>query len=176
MKKLISYLPILLAILFLTESCDKKEDTNNVIGDVEMYLLESYETIDNTMQINESTVVLKPDVFINYSNMVSYNQSSYTFKITDETKTNIKNLESELYRHAFAITANKKVVYTGYFWSSYSSMICDWVCIDPIMIDYYDGLEVNLGYPGLMDGMVIPDKRNDSQITAIFKRDNKWVN
>ena len=36
-------------------------------------------------------------------------------------------------------------------------------------------LKVELGYPGQIQGTIIPDKRNDSQILDIFKRDNKLI-
>ena len=39
----------------------------------------------------------------------------------------------------------------------------------------YNELIVQLGYPGLVEGQVIPDKRNDKRILDIFANDDKLI-
>jgi len=36
-------------------------------------------------------------------------------------------------------------------------------------------MHVNLGYPGQIEGAVIPDLHNDDRILRIFRRDGKLV-
>ena len=54
-------------------------------------------------------------------------------------------------------------------------MSCDWVVIDPIMINDKNEMVVRLGYPGPVEGISIPDKRNDPQLLEIFRQDNKLI-
>jgi hypothetical protein len=74
---------------------------------------------------------------------------------------------------AFAIKANDTLVYTGYFWPSYSSVSCDWVVVDPNMTGIGNTMQVSLGYPGLIQGKIIQDKRNDKRIVQILREDRK---
>ena len=51
-------------------ACDKKEDSTSIVsGEVELYLLESYETVGNTCQIDETTVTIKQSPLVSYSNL-----------------------------------------------------------------------------------------------------------
>jgi len=65
------------------------------------------------------------------------------------------------------------LIYTGYFWPSYSSVSCDWVIIDPLSVYSGNKIHVILSYPGQNAGVNIPDKRNDSRIIQIFQKDHK---
>jgi hypothetical protein len=85
----------------------------------------------------------------------------------------INQLENSGHRLAFAVTANDSIVYTGYFWASFSSTPCDWVVIDPLAVSSSEILPVRLGYPGLLPEYQIPDKRNAPRIIQIFKDGNK---
>ncbi|MHC1702881.1 MAG: hypothetical protein AB9846_03130 [Tenuifilaceae bacterium] len=159
--------------LFLLLSCDKED---YIIGDnVELYLIESYETIDNSSKINESTVITEANPLIYYSDFISYNPSSYIFEISSVSKERVENLEHTVLGIPFAIKVDNKLVYTGYFWPSYSSAICNWIIMDPLRLYSGNELKVVLGYPGLVNGEAIPDKRNDRRILDVFRRDNKLI-
>lgn len=73
----------------------------------------------------------------------------------------------------FAVTIDKEIIYTGYFWCGYSSSMVDWVTIDPLNYSGKNRLRVSLGYPGLIQGDYIPDDRNDDRILDILRRDSK---
>ena len=75
---------------------------------------------------------------------------------------------------AFAVTANEELVYTGYFVPSYSSASVQWIVIDPLFWHLTNRMYVNLGYPGLFEGAVIPDHRNDERILKIFAGMGTW--
>lgn len=156
-------------------ACDKS-DSDNVSGVVELYLLESYETIESSCQIEKSSVVTKENPLIKYSDFESYNTDEYVFKISSGAKDDIKNLEHSVHGLPFAVTANEELIYTGYFWPGYSSAICDWFVIDPLFIDLSGNqMRVELGYPGLMEDWEISDERNNKLILDIFKRDGKLI-
>jgi len=164
---------LIATISFFAISCKKIETTGPVTGYVELYLLDSYKTIGNTRQIDESTVVTKATPLIEYSELLSYDTDKYVFKISDKAKTAINNIKHSVFGVPFAVKAGNEIIYTGYFWPGFSSCSCDWVVIDPIMIDMKGEMAVNLGYPGPSFEAAIPDKRNDKRILDIFANDHK---
>jgi hypothetical protein len=157
-------------------SCQQEQDIDPANGNVELFLLEYFETIESTYsQIDETTVRANAFPLLNYNDFISYNSKEYIFRLTESAKIKIENLDHRVQGLAFAIKAGNELVYTGYFWPGYSSMSCDWVVIDPVMINEENEMAVRLGYPGPAHGITIPDKRNDPQLLDIFRRDNKLI-
>lgn len=179
MKRQIIFTALIVMLGFIFIACDKNstsENTDTKNGKVELYLLESFKTIGYT-RIDEKTVVTKAQPLVTYSNFLSYDPTKFTFKISAGARAAIENIKHSVFGTAFAIKANNELIYTGYFWPSYSSASCDWVIIDPIMFTPANEMKVVIGYPGgLMPGQVVPDNRNDKRIVEIFGRDNKLVN
>jgi len=171
-QKIFTY-TIIGILSLLSLGCEKvKVDSD---GKVELFLLESYSKIENSYQIDETTVKTKASPLICYTDFISYDSSDYEFQISDKAKNAIDKIEHSVHGVAFALKANGILIYSGYFWPGYSSASCDWVVIDPIMTSADNKIKVCLGYPGLIQGQVIPDKRNDSRIIDIFERDNKLI-
>ena len=165
-------IPLLLALLFITTtSCDKWR--GDAEGDVELYLLESYQTEDQSCAILSSPISLHESPLIAYPEFKSYNSEKHIFKISDAAAQAVKDLEHSVTGLAFAVTADGEVVYSGYFWPAYSSASCQWIVIDPLMIFGDNELRVELGYPGLFEGADIVDERNNELILDIFRRDGK---
>ena len=171
MKTLNSLTIIFLGLSLFLTGCDK-EETDEIKGkDVELYLIESHETTDIQYQIDENSVITRTSPLLYYSDFLSYDSNNYVFVISDESKNRIKNLEHSVNGIPFAMKVDNEIIYTGYFLPSYSSLRFDWIIIDPILIDYYNGMKVELGFIG----SEIPDKRNDSKILDVFNRDNKLI-
>lgn len=158
-------------LITLPKSCDKWSD--EVKGDVEFYLLDSYETLENSCAIDNSSAVIRKKPLLAYSELKTYNSSTHVFAITEAAARVIEDQEYSVRGLAFAVAANDEVVYTGYFWPAYSSLSCQWIVIDPLMILGDNELHVQLGYPGHYDGADIPDERNNDLILDIFRRDGK---
>ena len=171
-QKIFTY-AIIGILSFLSFGCEKEKVNSD--GKVELFLLDSYSMIDNSYQIDESTVMTKASPLISYSDFISYDSGDYEFQISDKAKNAIDEVEHSVHGVAFAVKANGTLIYSGYFWPSYSSASCDWVVIDPMMTSVDNKIKVCLGYPGLIQGQVIPDNRNDSRIIEIFKNDNKLI-
>ena len=158
-------------LLFSPTGCEKWG--GDAEGDVELYLLESYLTEDESCAIEFSSVKVREEPLIGYSDIKSYNSKKHIFSISDAAAGVVTDQVHSVNGLAFAVVANDEVVYTGYFWPSYSSATCQWIVIDPLMISGDNELSVALGYPGLMDGAYIPDERNNEKILDIFRRDGK---
>lgn len=156
-------------------SCNRNEDLVNPADSIELYLLESYETVEGTCIISESSCKIETVPVISYSDFISYNSTNYTFEITNEAIEAVNNLEHSLSGLAFAITADREIIYTGYFWPMISSLACNWTTISPDIIEFSNEMRVNLGYPAQTEGVSIDDKRNHPIIISTFKRDGKLI-
>ena len=174
MKCLCNSLVLISALFF--SSC--RENTSELLVDsgdvVEIYLLESF-TKTGDLKIDESTIQLKSTPLITYSDIVSYNSSKHIFKLTDNGKNAIANLTQSGIRMAYAVKAKGEVIYTGYFWSNVMSSSCDWGVMDIIDLPIKNEIIVKIGYPWLLAGDNIPDKRNDKRIIDVLKSGNKLI-
>lgn len=169
MKKLNFYL---LALVFvLSTACEN--NLTDADAKVELYLIETYTKRENSMQIDEKSVVTKQQPLIAYNDIVTYNSKEFKFELTKKAIELIKNLQAPINGLPFAFKANNEIIYTGYFWPSISSAMCDCIVIDPLLIYGNNKIHVQLGYPGLIEGMHIDDKRNDTRIISILKKDRK---
>ena len=159
--------------LFILIGCDENEIAS---GDrVEFYLIETYNTIDNTEQINEASVVLASEPLIYYEDILRYDQDEFIFEISEKAIAAIEQLNVPVNGIAFAIAVDRNLIFSGYFWPSYSSATCQWIYTDPLMIDFYEGLKINIGYPSILPGEIIPDNRNDPRMLQVLRRDGKLV-
>lgn len=172
--KRIRFIFVFIALVLIAFSCNKN-DKDVVTGEkVELYLIASFSTIEGSQQkIDENSVVTQNNPLIYYTDLLSYNPNDYTFKLTDKAVAAINNVEHSVWGVPFAIKADNEVVYTGYFWPNISSASCNWIVIDPMMIDMKNEIKVKIGYPGPFEDLPVPDKRNDERIIRILKADNK---
>ena len=158
----------------LSVSCEKKKTIPE--GGIHIYLLSNHESLDPLWEIDDSTFLLEEYPIIGYEDILSYDPKNHTFKISSAAQESLKGYESNIHSRPFVLVANKENIYTGYFWAAYSSAICPWVNIDPIHAQYAGELRIALGYPWLMEGMSIPDQRNDGRILNILRQDGKLIN
>jgi len=174
MKQLLILAAFLISIIYL--SCSEKDDTKPPVkGNVELFLLKSFNINEGDHQIEESTIVLDDEAFLTYEDLLSYNSKTFTFKIPDNKKDLFAINGNTIHFKAFAVMANSELVYTGYFWPEYSSQGVNWTVISPILAEVTGQLQVRLGYPGMLIEDPIDDRRNDSRIVDIFKRDSKLI-
>lgn len=167
---------VLLLILCCLQlsSCKKENDTEKSDRKIELYLLKSFTKAVNGYAININSVVLNDTALIKYEDIQWYDSVNYTFKISDKPAIWLNDVQyNQTHERAFAITIEKRIIYTGYFWAGFSSAICDWIVIDPLNYSGKNELTVNLGYPGLMPGMNITDNRNDKELLEILRLDKK---
>lgn len=100
--------------LFLT-GCEKEETDKAKGKDVELYLIESYETTDIQYQIDENSVITKTNPLLYYSDFLFYDSNNYVFVISEESKNRIKNLEYPVHGIPFALKVDNEIIYTGLF-------------------------------------------------------------
>jgi len=175
MKHLVKHLGIAFTALILVAGCGRDATHNLVKGTVAFYLIDTFARVDSTAQIDPASVVTEPDPLVKYMDLLAYKPDKHTFIVSNRARSAVLQLDHSLYGTPFAVKANDSLVYTGYFWPGYSSASCNWIVIDPIMLDMTNEMKVNLGYPGPMEEHPIPDKRNDPRILQIFKRDHKLI-
>lgn len=174
LKDLIIEMKNILLFLVITaffSSCSKKCELESAGKQLDFYFLEQYKTKANSFEILPESIVLSKIKAITYKEIYSYSKKSHCFEID---KNAIKRLNNEPYLHskAFALVIDNEIIYTGYFWSAFSSAICDWTNID--YLDYGNNLLcVKLGYPTDSFGLNHPDERNNDKILELLKCDNK---
>jgi len=171
MKKVVFLSISVVFALLLFTGCTKPANVLFPSDGVEIYLLKSFETVGMSKKINEGSVVLNTSPLVRYSDIYSYDAVEHAFSINDRAVDAIKNVKHSVFGVAFALTVDGRVVYTGYFWPSYSSATCDWITIDPFVSEYTKKLKVYLGYPG--DWAGVEDRRNDERIITVLQRDKK---
>jgi hypothetical protein len=155
-------------------SCEKGSDIGYAGKEIEIYILNDYKTENAADIIDNSTVVLNEKPLITYNEIISYNKEDYTFEV-NESAIDKLNEDGGLKYHfkAFAVTVDKSIIYTGYFWPAYSSSIKQWFVIDPILYSGENKLRVGLAYPTDAFAGTYQDKRNDIRIINVLKRDGK---
>jgi hypothetical protein len=164
----------ILSLLFLLPGCEKFQYTRESGYGIEFYLIRDFDKIGNTSKIIKSSVTITDSVIIYYDDILSYNDDTYTFTVTKEKADQLNDFKNNhIHGTPFAVTVDKQIIYTGYFWCGFSSSMVDWVTIDPLNYSGKNKLKVTLGYPGLIQGDYIPDDRNDPRILEILRRDSK---
>jgi hypothetical protein len=167
---------ISLLILFFA-GCEKYQSPRQSGYGLEFYLIKDFQRVGTSDKIINSSVILSDSVIIYYDEILSYNSDTYTFTLTASSADRLNDFKNNhIHGTPFAVTINKEIIYTGYFWCGYSSSMVDWVTIDPLNYSGKNQLRVSLGYPGLILGDYIPDNRNDDRILDILSRDRKLKN
>lgn len=165
---------ICVIVVFVSFSCEKENIPSN--AEVEFYLLSSFKTKNGTCKIIDISVIMSDTALIKYDEIISYNKRNYSFKVSDRTADWLNEFEqNRIHTRAFALTIDNEIIYTGYFWAGFSSAMCDWVVIDPLNYSGKNELEVRLGYPGLIEGDIIPDNRNNQRLLDVLRMDGKLI-
>lgn len=167
---------IILSLLccLLATGCKKNPYVAKSDSEIEIYLLKSYTKVTGTDAISSSSVVLEDSPLISYEDILWYDSIKYTFKITEAPAKWLNDTQTNhSHGKAFAVTIDKKILYTGYFWAGFSSASCNWITIDPLNYSGRNELRVSIGYPGLMTGANIPDHRNDKELLDLLEADKK---
>ncbi len=165
---------IISSLFFLSVFLSCNKATTEPKGDAAIYLLESFDTLDASFRIDEAGVVTKPEPFIEYSDLLYYDKKNHTFKLSKSAADLLGKSQFGVYGEGFALKANDEILYTGYFWPAFSSVSCDWIVIDPIIISDRK-MKVNIGYPNSSFATGVEDKRNNKTLLDIFKRDGKLI-
>jgi len=156
-------------ILVILSSCEKYD--SDITGDINFFLLDEYETEGIRGVINDDGLVLHDEPIIFYGELLEYNSVNHSFTLDPEASARINNQ----FGSAFAVSLEDEVIYTGYFWSGFSSAIVDWVVIDLLEVEGSNKMNVKLGYPYMFEGVTIPDNRNHNRLLSVFARDDKLI-
>lgn len=145
-------------------------DTNQD-GRLSIYLVYSFEKgpydepIIKAISISDSLILKDADI-------VWYDSALHRLKITDSKAREFYTGHWPVDGRAFVLVVDSSIIYTGYFWPSYSSLSCNWICIDPLNIN--GELKISLGYPSdRPDFDKNRDARNDPRIIRFFEKEGK---
>jgi hypothetical protein len=158
----------LVTVMAMFLSCKKENVKPGEV--VEIYLLKTFQKVAGKCQVDASQAVLQDTPTIKNQDILAYYSSSYQFKLTDSSIQKVKAFRDAT---PFAVTVDRQVVYFGFFKPNFSSSSCDAsITMD---IDWITGNQINLrlGYPGQMQGVVIDDKRNHPKLLETLKQQGK---
>lgn len=158
----------ILTIASIFPSCNK--DNVNAGETVEIYLLKSYEIMAAKCQIDPSLSVLQDVAIIKNQDILAYSQTEYTFTLTDTAIQKMKVLRDKM---PFAVTVDKQVIYYGFFKPSFSSSSCNESITMDLAWTSDNEIYLRLGYPGLLQGVSIEDKRNAPKLIAALEKQGK---
>jgi hypothetical protein len=165
---------IISLLILLLAGCEKYLSPRQQGYGLEFYFIKDFQRIGTSAKIINSTVNLSDSVIIYYDEILSYNSDTYTFTVSESCANKLNDFKNNhIHGKTFAVTVDKELIYTGYFWCGFSSSMVDWVTIDPLNYSGKNRLSVSLGYPGLIQSDYIPDDRNDYRILDILRRDGK---
>ena len=125
-------------------SCKKDDGTAG--NKVELYLLESYETVAGKCEINASRSVLQSTAIVKNDDVIAYSRTNYQFKLSSAAIQKIKAFND---RTPFAVSVDKQVIYFGILKPFTSSSSCDNSITMDIDVMTNDKISLRLGYPGL---------------------------
>ena len=170
MRKLI----FTLFIALLAGGCEKYQSHRIPGSGLEFYRIMDYQTEGPGFKIVDSSVRISDSVIIYYDEILSYDAKTHIFTVTGDCADRLNDFEmNQIHGTPFAVTVNKNVIYTGYFWCGFSSTGVNWITIDPLNYAGKNQLRVSLGYPGPVYGDYIPDNRNDPRILDLLRKDGK---
>ena len=162
---------LLLLILTITTICFScKKDHIGAGEAVEIYLLETYQLIAGKCQVNPSAYSLQDAALIKNQDILKYTQSSYEFTLTDIALQKVKGLRDKT---PFAVTVDRQVIYYGFFKPGISSSSCDHSITMDIAWPSGNKIHLRLGYPGILEGVTIDDRRNDPGLLATLDKQDK---
>jgi hypothetical protein len=165
---------IISLLIFILAGCEKYQSVRQQGNGLKFYLIRDFQKTGTSYKIINSTVKLSESVIIYYDEIKSYNSDTYTFTVSEDCANKLNDFENNhIHGTPFAVTVDKEIIFTGYFWCGFSSSSVDWVTIDPLNYSGKNQLRISLGYPGLFQGDYIPDNRNDHRILDILRIDGK---
>jgi hypothetical protein len=159
---------LLLTLPLLSASCKKTEA--NVGDKVEIYQLKTYRLLTSKCQVDATTAVLQDTAFVNDGAILAYSPNNHLFSLTPAAMQRVNALANFA---AFAVTVDKQVVYYGFFISSYSSSSCAQSIVMGLDFENAGNVSMQLGYPGLMQGIPVDDQRNNAKLVATLRRQGK---
>ena len=122
-------------------------------------------------KVDETIAVLEAEPLVADSDIKSYSMSNFSYAIKDSAFKKIINLPM---RTPFAVTVDKRIIYYGFYMPLIASSTCDQSIT--MHEDFtVKGIVMQLGYPGLYDGIDIADHRNDPDLLATLIAQSKLI-
>jgi len=110
------------------------------------------------------------ELVISDNDIIWYNKTSHEIKLTGEGVEKIKALRVPVHGEPFAVKLDNRVIYTGSFWTPFSSIPYSGVVILNFPI-YNNVYEISAGY----HAFVSIDPRNDNEIFGYFENVGKLI-
>ncbi len=159
---------LLLVVITACISCNKE---NTEGSKVEIYKLSFFGFVTGKCQVDEAVSTILDSATIQNDDILEYEPGTCRFTLTPKGMLNVKNAFTDF--EPFAVTVDKRVIYYGIFKPSYSSASCDHSITMDIDWENDRKIRMQLGYPGLLQGVNIDDQRNNQQLIGTLRNQHK---
>ncbi len=112
----------------LTKSEKFKDLVNNVPKDTEIDTINNQIIFGGEFEVSNKYLNRKP--FIEMNEIISLDTLNGEIMFSEKGSSKLNNLKTNMKGVQFVICLNKKIIFTGYFWTTYSSYIGSWNCIE----------------------------------------------
>jgi hypothetical protein len=163
---------VVFVVVIMATFLSCKKESISAGETVEIYLLKKAQLVTGKCQVEASQSMLQDTPTIKNLDILAYDSFTHQFKLTDSSIQKVKTFRDAT---PFAVTVDRQVIYYGFFKPAYSSSACDAsITMD---LDWTTGNRINLrlGYPGQMQGMIIDDNRNDPKLLETLKQQGKLL-
>jgi hypothetical protein len=180
--KTIKFEPTILLVLSLITliqvSCIDESNVDSIDkDDFEIYITKDlihYDYRVDYSSFNLDTIPLAETPFLTMEGIKSYDTVNHIINLK-ESKYILIYPSPSVYGQMFVLTIDKTPVYCGFFWSNFSSVLCNWIFIEEP--NEYNGLsenqiQINAGYPNFSHFHGI-DPREDPLIISAFAKYGK---
>lgn len=164
---------LLLSVAAFMSSCEKSLSPETELGEgLCIYAVNPSSLPEDNYVMDVSKAEIAGDPIISYSDIASYDIDKHTLTLTVPHDFYTRQ---DLFGTPFVVTLDSEKIYGGWFWSSLSSAICNWVVINllpPTEELEENQIRITLGYPN-ESFFVGFDPRNHPRILNRLAHDGK---
>jgi len=139
------------------------------------YLIEVFQDKINLQNLTIDSISAFKNRIIGYSDIISYDTSSYLFEVTSSAIENFDSLYFARYAQHFpiAVISEKVLLFAVYISHGACSSFADWYKLDYYYVLPFPNNYLEFCLPPLTEQPIGPDLRMDSRMIEVLKRGNK---
>lgn len=142
-------------------------------GEFSIYLLKQGISLEQMRDSNLSELELEDTPILSIDDIVTYDWETHEIQLTDSASERVTRLEGLMLGGLpFAVCVGREPVYSGAFWTSYSSAVFDGTLIDVYPAKFGQPVPIRLGYPS-PEWFAGEDLRSDPRIFRSLKEAGK---
>jgi hypothetical protein len=120
-----------------------------------------------------SRLRLQAEPVLAMGDIVSYSKDAHEIELTSSAQERIAQMQVPVSGMPFVVCVDRRPIYGGAFWVSFSSLSFDGVVIDTLFAAMGQNIHIQLGYPESPERFVGEDPRSDPRILQALAQAGK---